>query len=293
MLPFPQVLEVTTLQISHNNLKNIHYQEKAFLKRQLYNKRRQLATICCMMEKGRLLIKGESKQLDSSDSDGQENYHFDTAGKEMLVEKDLKPRGQMIKTEEEHEGILENDSWLKKWTEPEEDVKSLKITRTTLNFHNKSVSESTKLNLSDGACNLGKHRIKNQVTNKKLKVVKKKASQYLNSSAISQVIKNAQMSEILSFGKCIFKCLYCPIQLESWQPFSIHLRRAHKKKALMTEIAKYIVKATAHECKICLEKVLCDLSFCLPISKSTILTLGNTNRNIPVHTNLYETVMNI
>ncbi len=225
------------------------------------------------MEQGSLHIKTESEEMDSSDFEGHENDVLDDIQEEMLIEDDLKTTEEVIKTEEQLEdkaGILENaqtihDSWLKEWAEPEEDVKNFVITKTTRSAKQERFIESEKLNTNDDPCTQEKTGIKCQERSRKGKVVNKRASKSIrpknsNGPAIAQVIKDADVSETASFGRCTFKCPCCHLQMKSWRQFTRHLMDMHKKKALWKDINNYMIKATVHECKICSEKILCESS---------------------------------
>ncbi len=209
------------------------------------------------MELGYPLIKAESEEeMSSDDFDGNETETDVSAdGNKMLMEDDaLKSRHENIKMEDEHEhkgGILENeqvlhsDSWLKKWTEPGEDVKNIELQRTTTKNPHESFGESEKPNRSNDISMQEQAGIKNQEINWKHKMVKKKGitknpnkikekiTKSLNRPVIATFIDDASLTEAPPYRMCTFKCLHCPVQLESWRTFSLHLNIVHQKKALI------------------------------------------------------------
>ncbi len=68
------------------------------------------------------------------------------------------------------------------------------------------------------------------------------------------------MSETVS-NMCIYKCTICGEAFPGWRTLTTHESRVHQAKVSLIHFDTLMVKAVCHVCKICSERVLCDIYF--------------------------------
>ncbi len=166
-----------------------------------------------------------------------------------------------VKQEIEREPIKTEDHWLREWSEAEIDRKDFKVANELDKYDAKQEKvkheeehEAFSKGILDDSRKINKYNKTAAEWNLKNKISK-------NEEAYNNLFKDALLSDKVE-NMCKFQCVQCDSSVSSWKKLKSHCKQNHQgKKPMCAEIQTYMRKTFCHICKICSEKVLCDLVF--------------------------------
>ncbi len=103
------------------------------------------------------------------------------------------------------------------------------------------------------AAKLDKTRIKRKSNKRNIQKTKRN---FLRNSSFNK--EDAEVSLEAATGLCTFKCPQCSLEFGHWKKLGKHMKDKHGIVVSVTDPTRYVLKATVHVCRICLEKVFCD-----------------------------------
>ncbi len=84
---------------------------------------------------------------------------------------------------------------------------------------------------------------------------------YQADKVVQKLCKEAEVSGLVA-NMCLYKCPDCGKILTGWRNLGSHLAKAHQAKVTLASFnSMLLTKTVCHECKICSERILCDIYF--------------------------------